>query len=131
MRVAVVALSAMVVSLAFAGAADAALVPNLRAGERVSGLRGIVKQEPTTPVCQDDPCEEPARGLILQFMRAGKVIAEAKTTQAGRYVVYLAAGSYAVRTRKRSVGSLLTPRIVRVPQGHIARVDFHLDTGIQ
>jgi hypothetical protein len=90
-----------------------------------------VKQEPTRPVCQDDPCEEPARGVILQFIRAGKVIAEAKTTQAGRYAVYLAAGSYAVRTRKRSVGSLLTPRIVRVPQGHIARVDFHLDTGIQ
>jgi len=37
----------------------------------------------------------------------------------------------AVRTRKCRVGSRLTPRIVHVPQGRIARVDFHHDTGIQ
>jgi len=131
MRVAAVALFVLAVWLAFAGAADAAFVSDLRAGERVSGLRGIVTQGPTRPVCRDDPCEEPARGVILQFMRGGKVVAAVKTTQAGRYAVDLAAGSYGVRTERRRVGSRLTPHVVRVSRGQIARVDFHLDTGIQ
>jgi len=99
---------------------------------QVSGLRGLVMQGPTGPVCRtDDSCEEPARGILLQFRRGGKVIAEVKTTRAGRYSVRLRAGSYAVKTPRRRVGTGLTPRVVRVPRGRIARVDFHLDTGIQ
>jgi hypothetical protein len=131
MRGTAIALFALVVSLAFAGVVDCALVSGPRAGARVSGLRGIVKQGPTRPVCLDDPCEEPARGVSLQFMQAGRVIAEVKTTQAGRYAVDLAAGRYAVRAPRRRIGSRLTPRTVRVPRGQVARVDFHLDTGIQ
>jgi SAM-dependent methyltransferase len=41
------------------------------------------------------------------------------------------AGSYAVRVPRRRVGTGLSPRVVRVPRGRIARVDFHLDTGLQ
>jgi hypothetical protein len=97
----------------------------------VSGLRGLVMQGPTAPVCRtDDPCEEPARGIRLQFRRGGKVVAEVKTTKAGRYSVRLRPGSYAV-TSPRRVGTGLTPRVARVPRGRIARLDFHLDTGIQ
>jgi hypothetical protein len=98
---------------------------------QVSGLRGLVMQGPTGPVCRDDPCEEPAAGIVLQFRRDGKVVAEVKTTMAGRYSVRLRAGSYAVKTPRRRVGTGLTPRVVRVPRGRIARVEFHLDTGIQ
>jgi hypothetical protein len=102
------------------------------AATQVSGLRGLVMQGPTAPVCRaDDPCEEPARGILLQFRRGGKVVAEVKTTRAGRYSVRLRAGSYAVKTPRRRVGTGLTPRVVRVLRGRIARVDFHLDTGIQ
>jgi hypothetical protein len=102
------------------------------AATQVSGLRGLVMQGPTAPVCRaDDPCEEPARGILLQFRRGGKVVAEVKTTRAGRYSVRLRAGSYAVKTPLRRVGTGLTPRVVRVLRGRIARVDFHLDTGIQ
>jgi hypothetical protein len=97
-----------------------------------SGLRGLVLQGPTAPVCRsDDSCEEPARGILLRFRRGGKVVAEVKTTRAGRYSVRLRAGSYAVTSPRRRVGTGLTPRVARVPRGRIARLDFHLDTGIQ
>ena len=102
------------------------------AATQVSGLRGLVLQGPTAPVCRsDDPCEQPARGVILQFRRRGKVVAEVKTTRAGRYSVRLRAGSYVVTAPRRRVGTGLTPRVARVPRGRIARLDFHLDTGIQ
>ena len=89
-------------------------------------------QGPTKPVCvSDDACEEPARGILLQFTRDGKMVAEGKTTNAGTYSVRLKAGSYAVRVPRRRIGTGLTPRVVRVPRGRVARVDFHLDTGLQ
>ena len=98
----------------------------------VSGVRGVVLKGPTAPVCRtDDPCEKPARGILLRFTRAGKVVAEVKTTSAGRYSVRLRAGFYSVKAPGRRVGTGLTPRVVRVFRGRIARVDFHLDTGMQ
>jgi hypothetical protein len=116
-------LAVLVPLFAFAGAAGA---------RHASGLRGVVMEGPTKPVCHiGQPCERPAGGLLLQFKRAGKVVAQARTTQAGRYAVKLRAGSYAVRAPRRPVGTGLTPRAVRVPRGRIAKVDFHLDTGIQ
>jgi len=115
-----VALAAPMLSLGGAPAATPA-----------SGLRGLVLREPAAPVCRDDPCEAPAPGVVLRFTRAGKVVAEVKTTRAGRYSVRLSAGSYGVKAPGRRVGTGLRPRIVQVPRGRIARVDFHLDTGIQ
>jgi hypothetical protein len=113
----------LVPMLAFAGAA---------AARHPSGLRGVVMTGPTKPVCaDDDPCERPAGGLLLQFERAGKVVAQVKTTETGRYSVELRAGAYAVKAPRRRIGTGLTPKVVRVPRGAVARVDFHLDTGIQ
>lgn len=87
---------------------------------------------PTKPVCRDtEPCEEPAVGVMLQFRQKGLIVARVKTGSAGRYTVRLRRGSYAVTTPNRGPGRGLTPRIVRVPKGRLARVDFHLDTGIQ
>ena len=115
--------AALVPMLAFAGAAGA---------RHPSGLRGVVMQGPTKPVClSDDSCERPAGGLVLQFERAGNVVAQVKTTETGRYSVRLPAGSYTVKAPRRRIGAGLTPKIVRVPRGAIAKVDFHLDTGIQ
>jgi hypothetical protein len=115
--------AALVPMLAFAGAAGA---------RHPSGLRGVVMQGPTKPVCEaDDPCEKPAGGLLLQFMRTGKVVAQVKTTETGRYSVELRAGSYAVKAPRRRIGAGLTPKVVWVPRGRVAKVDFHLDTGIQ
>jgi hypothetical protein len=123
MRMAAVGLAALAPMFTLAGPADAT---------QTSGLHGIVMQGPTSPVCRAaDTCEEPARGVILQFRHNGKVAAEVKTSQAGRYFVNLSTGSYAVKALGRRIGSGLTPRAVRVPRGQNARVDFSLDTGIQ
>lgn len=122
-RLATVVLAALVPMFSFAGAA---------AGRHASGLRGLVMQGPTRPVCHvGDPCEKPARGLLIQFRRGGKVVAEVKTTSAGTYSVRLRPGSYAVKAPRRRIGAGLTPKVARVPQGRIAKVNFHLDTGIQ
>ena len=124
MRRVVVALVALVPVLPSSGALGAPM--------SVSGLRGLVMQGPTKPVCRvDEPCDVPAAGILLQFKRHGKVVAEVKTTRAGRYSVTLRAGLYAVQVPRRRVGAGLSPRVVRVPRDRIARVDFHLDTGIQ
>lgn len=97
-----------------------------------SGLHGTVMRGPTMPICRaNDPCEQPARGLVLRFIRDGVVQAEAKTTRTGAYSVKLRPGRYTVKTPGRRVGVGLTPRTVHVPQGRVARVDFHLDTGLQ
>ena len=88
-------------------------------------------EESTAPVCRTDTCEEPARGVLLRFSRAGKVAAEVRTTTTGRYSVRLRAGSYGVKAPERRIGTGLTPRVVRVTRGQMTRVDFHLDTGLQ
>jgi len=90
-------------------------------------MRGPIK-----PVCGDnDPCEEPAAGVVLRFSRGGVVVARVTTGRAGGYRVKLRPGRYSVTTRKRRPGMDLTPSVIRVPKGRMARVDFHLDTGIQ
>jgi len=123
MRLSVIGLAALMTAFASSGAT---------AASQVAGLRGVVMQGPTKPVCRsDDQCEEPARGIVLAFMRDGKVVAQVKTTSSGTYSVRLKPGSYTVRVPGRRVGTGLSPRIVRVPRGRIARVDFHLDTGLQ
>ncbi len=123
MRTTGVVLAAAVLAAVFAAAG---------ASGRGSGLRGVVLRGPTQPVCREnDSCEAPARGLVLRFVRDGVVKAEVKTSRTGNYSVRLRPGRYAVKTAARRPGMGLTPQVVRVPKGRIARVDFHLDTGIQ
>jgi hypothetical protein len=97
-----------------------------------SGLHGVVMRGPTKPVCSDtEPCEAPAVGVVLRFRQANILVARVVTGSAGGYRVKLRPGRYAVTTPTRRAGTGLTPRFVRVPTGRVARVDFHLDTGIQ
>lgn len=88
---------------------------------------------PITPVCiEEQPCDAPAAGIVLRFSRAGTVVARVTTGPAGGYRVRLRPGTYTATTSvERTIGSGLTPKTVRVPRGRFARVDFHLDTGIQ
>ena len=130
MRVAVLTLAA----LALTGLGPWAA----RAGEatkpqQVSGLRGVVMRGPIRPVCLDyQPCDAPAAGIVLQFRRGDQVVARAKTGDAGVYRVELKPGVYTVRTGNvQPIGRRLTPVEVSVPRGRVARIDFHLDTGIQ
>jgi hypothetical protein len=97
-----------------------------------SGLHGVVLRGPTKPVCMEsEPCEEPAAGVVLQFRRAGRLVAEVKTGRGGAYIVKLRPAVYSVITPRRRIGTGLTPRVVRVFAGRLTRVNFHLDTGIQ
>ena len=97
-----------------------------------SGLRGVVLRGPTQPVCWEGvPCDAPAANLVLRFSQAGRVVARTTTGPKGGYRVLLAPGRYAVATERRTIGVGLTPRVAVVPRGRIARVDFHLDTGIR
>ena len=123
------AVAVMVAALAFGSTlAGAATEPSLK-----SGLRGVVMRGPTKPVCTDsEPCEEPAPGVVLRFTRGERLVARVTTGSAGGYRLNLRPGRYAVTTpSNRRVGTGLTPRFVRVPIGRVARVVFHLDTGIQ
>jgi len=125
MRVVAITLAALAVAAAGAGSATPSRPP--------SGLHGTVMRGPTTPVCrEDEPCEAPAVGVVLQFSHAGRVAARTKTGAGGGYTVRLKPATYSVTTQPpRMLGTGLTPRRVRVPAGRLARVDFHLDTGIQ
>lgn len=124
MRVAAVTLAALVFGSTIAGAATPTRL--------ASGLRGVVMRGPTKPVCDDaQPCEEPAAGVVLRFKKGDRLVARVTTGSAGGYRVKLRPGRYAVMTPNRRPGTGLTPRVVRVPTGRVARIDFHLDTGIQ
>lgn len=71
-------------------------------------------------------------GVVLQFSHAGRVVTRTKTGAGGAYTVRLKPATYSVTTHPpRRLGTGLTPHRVRVPAGRLARVDFHLDTGIQ
>jgi hypothetical protein len=84
---------------------------------------------PKKPVCKDtEPCEEPAVGVLLQ---SNRIVARVKSGSGGRYRLKLRPGRYGVTTPVRDAGASLTPRSVRVRKGRLARVDFHIDTGIQ
>ena len=98
-----------------------------------AGLRGVVMRGPTSPVCRvDEQCEEPAANVVLVFSQASHVIARTTTGPMGGYRINLKPGRYLVATaRRRTIGVGLTPRAVVVPRARFARVDFHLDTGIQ
>jgi hypothetical protein len=125
MRVVAITLAALAIAAAGAGATTPS--------RPTAGLHGVVMRGPTMPVCkEEEPCEAPAVGVVLQFAYAGRIVARTKTGAGGAYTVRLRPGIYSVTTPPpRRVGTGLTPSRVRVPAGRLARVDFHLDTGIQ
>ncbi len=97
-----------------------------------SGLRGVVMRGPTSPVCRlDQPCDAPAAKLVLLFKQAGRVVARTTTGPQGGYRIALKPGRYVVTTATRTIGTGLTPRAVVVRRARFARVDFHLDSGLQ
>jgi hypothetical protein len=98
-----------------------------------SGLRGVVMRGPTKPVCfENESCDAPAANVDLQFRRNGALFARVRTDVDGAYRIRLRPGIYAVRAGDvQPVARRLSPAEVRVLRGRLARVDFHIDTGIQ
>jgi hypothetical protein len=99
-------------------------------GGTATGLRGYVMRGPTMPVCRVGvPCDEPAPGVKLRFLRSGKLVATAKTNARGWYRVVLRAGRYSVTTSAKATA--FGPRAVTVQSGRMMRRDFLIDTGIR
>jgi len=96
-------------------------------------LHGVVMRGPTAPVCRSGmPCNEPARGAVLLFSRAGRVAARVRIGSTGRYLVRLPAGAYLVRQAAApGIGFGIRPDRVRVVRGVSTRADFFIDTGIR
>jgi hypothetical protein len=98
----------------------------------VSGLRGLVTLSPTRPVCpEEQPCSKPAARVVLLFRRNGHVAARVTTRANGAYRVLLRPRTYTVVAPAYRVGTGVSPRVVRVPDGRVARIDLEIDTGIQ
>jgi hypothetical protein len=112
------------VALVLAVAAFAATTGNSRS----SGLHGVVRIDPGTPVCKvGQPCTRPAARVWLVFSRRGKTVARTRTGRDGAYRVALSPGTYNVispRTR-------LEPTRVAVASGRYKRVVFKLDIGLR
>ena len=101
-------------------------------GTATAGLKGRVMRGPTTPVCRVGvPCEEPAQGVKLIFVRSGKIVGRATTNQNGYYRIGLKRGTYSVRTNRPASEKVPQPSRVSVPSARFKRVDFHIDTGIR
>ena len=99
---------------------------------QVSGLHGLATLSPTRPVCiEGQPCSKPAARIVLSFQRSGMEVARVRTQSNGWYKVLLRPGKHTVVAPGYRVGSGVTPRIVRVIEGRIRRVDLDIDTGIQ
>jgi hypothetical protein len=98
-----------------------------QATTRGSGLYGTVTRGPITPVCVvGQPCDGPAAGVTLKFVRNGDVVGKVRTRSDGKYRIRLAPGSYSVRG-----GRSLEPTHVTVPRGRFRHVNFSIDTGIR
>src|SRR5438045_1510652 len=98
-----------------------------------SGLYGFVRRGPIQPVCvAGQPCDGPARNMILVFWRNGKAAGRTTTSKSGAYRIVLAPGVYAVRTaHATTIGRGPEPHTARVVSRRFRRVDFFIDTGIR
>jgi hypothetical protein len=94
-----------------------------------SGLFGTVMRGPVTPLCAAEvPCDEPASGAVLVFLRSGKEVARTRVRADGSYRARLSAGTYSVSAVSRRP---VDPSTVRVFAGRFREVDFSIDTGIR
>jgi hypothetical protein len=113
-------------------AATALLTSTATASLPHSGLLGVVRKGPITPVCRaGEPCEAPAQ-VTLVFSHAGRDVSRARSSPEGRYRTALPPGYYSVRTVERiGIDRNIRPRNVHVRSGHFDRLDFSIDTGIR
>jgi hypothetical protein len=120
------AVAACIVALVVAGITSATPA----ATQAPSGLYGLVKRGPVTPVCQVGvPCDEPAARATFLLVRNGKSI-RVRTDARGHYRVRLAPGRYRITKPDWGPGSI-RPTSARVPRGRFVRLNIFIDTGIR
>jgi len=114
-----------VLAVALAASGATASLPN-------SGLYGIVKRGPITPVCKVGvPCDAPVQ-VTLVFQREGRDVSRTRSATDGRYRIAVSSGYYTVRTVERiGITNNIRPKNVHVRRGHFDRLDFSIDTGIR
>jgi hypothetical protein len=113
---------AIAISLATASAATATTR---------SGLRGVVRRAPISPVCiAEKPCSAPVKHAKLTFAR-GTVSRSLVTDADGRYRVLLAPGRYTVRIGATVARFGSKPQTAVVTAGRITVRNFTIDTGIR
>jgi hypothetical protein len=113
---------AIAISLATASAATATTR---------SGLRGVVRRAPISPVCiAEKPCSAPVKHAQLTFTR-GTVSRSVVTDADGRYRVLLAPGRYTVRIGATVARFGSKPQTAVVTAGRITVRNFTIDTGIR
>jgi hypothetical protein len=113
---------AIAISLATASAATATTR---------SGLRGVVRRAPISPVCiAEKPCSAPVKHAKLTFTR-GTVSRSLVTDADGRYRVLLAPGRYTVRIGATVARLGSKPQAAVVTAGRISVRNFTIDTGIR
>jgi len=96
-----------------------------------SGLNGVLRRGPVTPVCvAERPCYVPLPNATIVFS-GGASSKRVTTDRLGRYRVALAGGRYSVRAIIRGVVARVRPATVVVPTSHYARIGFLVDTGIR
>jgi hypothetical protein len=107
-------------------------LPAASAGTTASGLYGVVKKRPVTPVCSVDiPCDAPVE-VTLVFSRGGREVARVRSSETGRYRIGLTPGFYDVRSSVRiGIQKLPKPHAVHVRAGHWDRINLFFDTGIR
>jgi hypothetical protein len=87
-----------------------------------SGLAGVVRISPASPVCRTGTsCSRPAKYFRLVFSRNGR----SAKLERGRYVVRAARG------RNTGPKQGVQPSTVTVPRGRFAKRDFTYDSGIR
>jgi hypothetical protein len=108
------------------------LLPAASRAGTSSGLYGIVKKGPVTPVCRVAvPCDAPV-SVTLVFSRGGADVAVVRSTRQGRYPIALTPGYYTIRSAKRvGISSIPRPRAVHVRGGHWDKINIFFDTGIR
>jgi hypothetical protein len=103
-------------------------------GGTSSGIRGTVLAGPQCPVeTEESPCPpRPLGGVTIEVFRDGFVVAEATTTDRGKFSVALAAGRYEVRVSAGQLRFISSrPIHVDVEEGEFVDVDVPVDTGIR
>jgi hypothetical protein len=98
-----------------------------------TGLEGVVRRGPITPVCQlDEPCDAPFSALF-DVRNTREVVAHFRSDSAGRFLVVLPPGSYVVVPDSSAplLGAVHQVQPVVVAPDGLTHVELSFDTGIR
>ena len=91
-------------------------------------VKGVVRRGPIRNICiVGVPCNAPAAGVTVQALESGRLVAETKTDDNGRFSFSLADGAYTIQ----ALGRGTEPKTVDVKTSNPVHLAFLVDTGIR